>query len=261
LICWQCVGVDRPRDSDIATDPATGRCPGDDGWLWGSATLWPRWVYAREWFEKTDNGKPSSAAFAETDKCASALALVLHRAETPAWCGHAAARHGRAGRSAIVYASQKDTHSPITYPAAALRQRAAFHGASCARRGDVPGLCTAYGFEAAPEMTVDRRMDALAPVALVGLLGDTAGIPLCALGAWLLRDVSSGARRCCAAVATCVGFALWCGLLLLMAFGGTRPWAVRWTQSAATAFIGPARCWPTIIMGFSADGPVPCGWR
>jgi molybdate transport system substrate-binding protein len=108
----------------------------------------PAGIYAREWFEKTGQWEAISAHLAETDNVRSALALVA-RAETPLGVVY------RTDAMAeplvrIVYDIPKDTHSPITYPAAALTDSGVAFMAHLRSEG-ARAVFARYGFEPRPE--------------------------------------------------------------------------------------------------------------
>ena len=138
-----------PADSDIAPDPADlAGALGDARLAMGQRDAVPAGIYAREWFEKTGQWEAISAHLAETDNVRSALALVA-RAETPLGVVYRTDAMAEP-QVRIVYDIPKDTHSPITYPAAALTDSGAAFMAHLRSEG-ARAVFARYGFEPRPE--------------------------------------------------------------------------------------------------------------
>ena len=138
-----------PADSDIAPDPADlAGALGDARLAMGQRDAVPAGIYAREWFEKTGQWEAISAHLAETDNVRSALALVA-RAETPLGVVYRTDAMAEP-QVRIVYDIPKDTHRPITYPAAALTDSGAAFMAHLRSEG-ARAVFARYGFEPRPE--------------------------------------------------------------------------------------------------------------
>ena len=121
---------------------------GDARLAMGQRDAVPAGIYAREWFEKTGQWEAISAHLAETDNVRSALALVA-RAETPLGVVYRTDAMAEP-QVRIVYDIPKDTHSPITYPAAALTDSGAAFMAHL-RSDRARAVFARYGFEPRPE--------------------------------------------------------------------------------------------------------------
>lgn len=108
-----------PADSNIATDPADlAGALGDARLAMGQRDAVPAGIYAREWLEATGQWEAIAPHLAETDNVRSALALVA-RAETPLGVVYRTDALAEP-QVRILYDIPQETHSPITYPAAAL---------------------------------------------------------------------------------------------------------------------------------------------
>ena len=138
-----------PADNNIAPDPADlAGALGDARLAMGQRDAVPAGIYAREWLEVTGQWEAIAPHLAETDNVRSALALVA-RAETPLGVVYRTDALAEP-QVRILYDIPQGTHSPITYPAAALTDiGAAFlaHLQSDAARA----VFARHGFKPLPE--------------------------------------------------------------------------------------------------------------
>lgn len=138
-----------PADSDVAPDPAdlTGAL-GDARLAMGQRDAVPAGIYAREWLEVTGQWEAITPHLAETDNVRSALALVA-RAETPLGVVYRTDALAEP-QVRIVYDIPQETHSPITYPAAALTDSGAAFMAHL-QSDDARAVFARHGFKPLPE--------------------------------------------------------------------------------------------------------------
>ncbi|BDY16597.1 molybdate ABC transporter substrate-binding protein [Sulfitobacter pontiacus] len=138
-----------PADSNIAPDPADlADALGDARLAMGQRDAVPAGIYAREWLEVTGQWEAIAPHLAETDNVRSALALVA-RAETPLGVVY----HTDAlaePQVRILYDIPQGTHSPITYPAAALTDSGAAFMAHL-QSDDARAVFARHGFKPLPE--------------------------------------------------------------------------------------------------------------
>jgi len=138
-----------PTDSNIAPDPADlAGALGDARLAMGQRDAVPAGIYAREWLEATGQWDAIAPHLAETDNVRSALALVA-RAETP--LGVVYRTDALADPQVrILYDIPQETHSPITYPAAALSDSGAAFMAHL-QSDDARAVFARHGFKPLPE--------------------------------------------------------------------------------------------------------------
>ena len=138
-----------PADSDIAPDPADlAGALGDARLAMGQRDAVPAGIYAREWLEVTGQWEAIAPHLAETDNVRSALALVA-RAETPLGVVYRTDALAEP-QVRILYDIPQDTHSPITYPAAALTDSGAAFMAHL-QSDDARAVFARHGFKPLPE--------------------------------------------------------------------------------------------------------------
>ena len=138
-----------PADSNVAPDPADlAGALGDARLAMGQRDAVPAGIYAREWLEATGQWEAIAPHLAETDNVRSALALVA-RAETP--LGVVYRTDALADPQVrILYDIPQETHSPITYPAAALTDSGAAFMAHL-QSDDARAVFARHGFKPLPE--------------------------------------------------------------------------------------------------------------
>jgi len=138
-----------PADSDIAPDPADlAGALGDARLAMGQRDAVPAGIYAREWLEVTGQWEAIAPHLAETDNVRSALALVA-RAETPLGVVYRTDALAEP-QVRILYDIPQGTHSPITYPAAALTDIGAAFLAHL-QSDDARAVFARHGFKPLPE--------------------------------------------------------------------------------------------------------------
>ena len=138
-----------PADSNIAPDPADlAGALGDARLAMGQRDAVPAGIYAREWLEATGQWEAIAPHLAETDNVRSALALVA-RAETPLGVVYRTDALAEP-QVRILYDIPQDTHSPITYPAAALTDSGAAFMAHL-QSDDARAVFARHGFKPLPE--------------------------------------------------------------------------------------------------------------
>ncbi|WP_304950561.1 molybdate ABC transporter substrate-binding protein [Sulfitobacter sp.] len=138
-----------PADSNIAPDPADlAGALGDARLAMGQRDAVPAGIYAREWLEVTGQWEAIAPHLAETDNVRSALALVA-RAETPLGVVYRTDALAEP-QVRILYDIAQDTHSPITYPAAALTDSGAAFMAHL-QSDDARAVFARHGFKPLPE--------------------------------------------------------------------------------------------------------------
>ena len=138
-----------PADSNIAPDPADlAGALGDARLAMGQRDAVPAGIYAREWLEVTGQWEAIAPHLAETDNVRSALALVA-RAETPLGVVYRTDALAEP-QVRILYDIPQDTHSPITYPAAALTDSGAAFMAHL-QSDDARAVFARHGFKPLPE--------------------------------------------------------------------------------------------------------------
>ncbi|MCF7748523.1 molybdate ABC transporter substrate-binding protein [Sulfitobacter sp. M39] len=138
-----------PADSDIAPDPADlAGALGDARLAMGQRDAVPAGIYAREWLEVTGQWEAIAPRLAETDNVRSALALVA-RAETPLGIVYRTDALAEP-QVRILYDIPQGTHSPITYPAAALSDSGAAFMAHL-QSDDARAVFARHGFKPLPE--------------------------------------------------------------------------------------------------------------
>ena len=138
-----------PADNNIAPDPADlAGALGDARLAMGQRDAVPAGIYAREWLEVTGQWEAIAPHLAETDNVRSALALVA-RAETPLGVVYRTDALAEP-QVRILYDIPQDTHSPITYPAAALTDSGAAFMAHL-QSDDARAVFARHGFKPLPE--------------------------------------------------------------------------------------------------------------
>ena len=138
-----------PADSNIAPDPADlAGALGDARLAMGQRDAVPAGIYAREWLEVTGQWEAIAPHLAETDNVRSALALVA-RAETPLGVVYRTDALAEP-QVRILYDIPQGTHSPITYPAAALTDIGAAFLAHL-QSDDARAVFARHGFKPLPE--------------------------------------------------------------------------------------------------------------
>jgi molybdate transport system substrate-binding protein len=138
-----------PADSNIAPDPADlAGALGDARLAMGQRDAVPAGIYAREWLEATGQWDAIAPHLAETDNVRSALALVA-RAETPLGVVYRTDALAEP-QVRILYDIPQETHSPITYPAAALSDSGAAFLAHL-QSDDARAVFARHGFKPLPE--------------------------------------------------------------------------------------------------------------
>ena len=138
-----------PADNNIAPDPADlAGALGDARLAMGQRDAVPAGIYAREWLEVTGQWDAIAPHLAETDNVRSALALVA-RAETPLGVVYRTDALAEP-QVRILYDIPQDTHSPITYPAAALSDSGAAFMAHL-QSDDARAVFARHGFKPLPE--------------------------------------------------------------------------------------------------------------
>lgn len=138
-----------PADSNIAPDPADlADALGDARLAMGQRDAVPAGIYAREWLEVTGQWDAIAPHLAETDNVRSALALVA-RAETPLGVVYRTDALAEP-QVRILYDIPQGTHSPITYPAAALTDIGAAFLAHL-QSDDARAVFARHGFKPLPE--------------------------------------------------------------------------------------------------------------
>lgn len=138
-----------PADSDIAPDPTDlAGALGDARLAMGQRDAVPAGIYAREWLEATGQWEAIAPHLAETDNVRSALALVA-RAETPLGVVYRTDALAEP-QVRILYDIPQGTHSPITYPAAALTDSGAAFMAHL-QSDDARAVFARHGFKPLPE--------------------------------------------------------------------------------------------------------------
>ncbi|MAJ78417.1 molybdate ABC transporter substrate-binding protein [Sulfitobacter sp. TMED3] len=138
-----------PADSNIAPDPADlAGALGDARLAMGQRDAVPAGIYAREWLEVTGQWDAIAPHLAETDNVRSALALVA-RAETPLGVVYRTDALAEP-QVRILYDIPQGTHSPITYPAAALSDSGAAFMAHL-QSDDARAVFARHGFKPLPE--------------------------------------------------------------------------------------------------------------
>ena len=138
-----------PADNNIAPDPADlAGALGDARLAMGQRDAVPAGIYAREWLEVTGQWEAIAPHLAETDNVRSALALVA-RAETPLGVVYRTDALAEP-QVRILYDIPQGTHSPITYPAAALTDIGAAFLAHL-QSDDARAVFARHGFKPLPE--------------------------------------------------------------------------------------------------------------
>jgi len=138
-----------PADSNVAPDPADlAGALGDARLAMGQRDAVPAGIYAREWLEATGQWEAIAPHLAETDNVRSALALVA-RAETPLGVVYRTDALAEP-QVRILYDIPQETHSPITYPAAALSDSGAAFMAHL-QSDDARAVFARHGFKPLPE--------------------------------------------------------------------------------------------------------------
>ena len=138
-----------PADNNIAPDPADlAGALGDARVAMGQRDAVPAGIYAREWLEVTGQWEAIAPHLAETDNVRSALALVA-RAETPLGVVYRTDALAEP-QVRILYDIPQGTHSPITYPAAALTDIGAAFLAHL-QSDDARAVFARHGFKPLPE--------------------------------------------------------------------------------------------------------------
>ena len=138
-----------PADSNVAPDPADlAGALGDARLAMGQRDAVPAGIYAREWLEVTGQWEAIAPHLAETDNVRSALALVA-RAETPLGVVYRTDALAEP-QVRILYDIPQETHSPITYPAAALTDSGAAFMAHL-QSDDARAVFARHGFKPLPE--------------------------------------------------------------------------------------------------------------
>ncbi|HBR39303.1 MAG TPA: molybdate ABC transporter substrate-binding protein [Sulfitobacter pontiacus] len=138
-----------PADSNVAPDPADlAGALGDARLAMGQRDAVPAGIYAREWLETTGQWDAIAPHLAETDNVRSALALVA-RAETPLGVVYRTDALAEP-QVRILYDIPQETHSPITYPAAALTDSGAAFMAHL-QSDDARAVFARHGFKPLPE--------------------------------------------------------------------------------------------------------------
>ena len=138
-----------PADNNIAPDPADlAGALGDARLAMGQRDAVPAGIYAREWLEVTGQWEAIAPHLAETDNVRSALALVA-RAETPLGVVYRTDALAEP-QVRILYDIPQETHSPITYPAAALTDSGAAFMAHL-QSDDARAVFARHGFKPLPE--------------------------------------------------------------------------------------------------------------
>ncbi len=138
-----------PADNNIAPDPADlAGALGDARLAMGQRDAVPAGIYAREWLEVTGQWEAIAPHLAETDNVRSALALVA-RAETPLGVVYRTDALAEP-QVRILYDIPQETHSPITYPAAALTDIGAAFLAHL-QSDDARAVFARHGFKPLPE--------------------------------------------------------------------------------------------------------------
>jgi len=138
-----------PADNNIAPDPADlAGALGDARLAMGQRDAVPAGIYAREWLEVTGQWEAIAPHLAETDNVRSALALVA-RAETPLGVVYRTDALAEP-QVRILYDIPQGTHSPITYPAAALSDSGAAFMAHL-QSDDARAVFARHGFKPLPE--------------------------------------------------------------------------------------------------------------
>ena len=138
-----------PADNNIAPDPADlAGALGDARLAMGQRDAVPAGIYAREWLEVTGQWAAIAPHLAETDNVRSALALVA-RAETPLGVVYRTDALAEP-QVRILYDIPQGTHSPITYPAAALTDIGAAFMAHL-QSDDARAVFARHGFKPLPE--------------------------------------------------------------------------------------------------------------
>ena len=138
-----------PADNNIAPDPADlAGALGDARLAMGQRDAVPAGIYAREWLEVTGQWEAIAPHLAETDNVRSALALVA-RAETPLGVVYRTDALAEP-QVRIRYDIPPGTHSPITYPAAALTDIGAAFLAHL-QSDDARAVFARHGFKPLPE--------------------------------------------------------------------------------------------------------------
>ena len=138
-----------PADSNVAPDPADlAGALGDARLAMGQRDAVPAGIYAREWLEATGQWEAIAPHLAETDNVRSALALVA-RAETPLGVVYRTDALAEP-QVRILYDIPQETHSPITYPAAALTDSGAAFMAHL-QSDDARAVFARHGFKPLPE--------------------------------------------------------------------------------------------------------------
>ena len=138
-----------PADNNIAPDPADlAGALGDARLAMGQRDAVPAGIYAREWLEVTGQWEAIAPHLAETDNVRSALALVA-RAETPLGVVYRTDALAEP-QVRILYDIPQGTHSPITYPAAALTDSGAAFMAHL-QSDDARAVFARHGFKPLPE--------------------------------------------------------------------------------------------------------------
>lgn len=138
-----------PAGSDVAPDPTDlAGALGDARLAMGQRDAVPAGIYAREWLEVTGQWEAITPHLAETDNVRSALALVA-RAETPLGVVYRTDALAEP-QVRILYDIPQETHSPITYPAAALTDSGAAFMAHL-QSDDARAVFARHGFKPLPE--------------------------------------------------------------------------------------------------------------
>ncbi|HBM38287.1 MAG TPA: molybdate ABC transporter substrate-binding protein [Sulfitobacter sp.] len=138
-----------PAGSDVAQDPADlAGALGDARLAMGQRDAVPAGIYAREWLEATGQWDAIAPHLAETDNVRSALALVA-RAETPLGVVYRTDALAEP-QVRILYDIPQETHSPITYPAAALTDSGAAFMVHL-QSDDARAVFARHGFKPLPE--------------------------------------------------------------------------------------------------------------
>lgn len=138
-----------PAGSDVAPDPTDlAGALGDARLAMGQRDAVPAGIYAREWLEATGQWEAITPHLAETDNVRSALALVA-RAEAPLGVVYRTDALAEP-QVRILYDIPQDTHSPITYPAAALSDSGAAFMAHL-QSDDARAVFARHGYKPLPE--------------------------------------------------------------------------------------------------------------
>ena len=138
-----------PAGSDVAPDPTDlAGALGDARLAMGQRDAVPAGIYAREWLEATAQWDAIAPHLAETDNVRSALDLVA-RAETPLGVVYRTDALAEP-QVRILYDIPQETHSPITYPAAALTDSGAAFMAHL-QSDDARAVFARHGFKPLPE--------------------------------------------------------------------------------------------------------------